>query len=223
MSAPPRRRGGSAARTSPSNATAPQRSPSSSATRASAAAASSSASRIVIPRSPSGADDSRPASISSSRSRSCSSRYWLLIGRPSRAVARQLTWRMSSSGWYSRISSNSVPSPSGPRAVTPWSRKRPRATASASRRAMCMSGNTRRSAWLSPLWSQRASPSGPVARVATGGSTWRPRRRAVTLASSPPSPSRGSISTLCGAAWRMRTSPPAGAGASILSFAGTPR
>ena len=49
--------------------------------------------------SPSGAADSRPASISSSRSRSCSSRYWLLIGRPSRAVARQLTWRMSSSGW----------------------------------------------------------------------------------------------------------------------------
>ena len=92
------RRGGSAARTSSSNATAPQRSPSSSATNASAAAASSSASRIVMRSSPIGAEDSRPASISSSRSRSCSSRYWLLIGRPSRAVARQLTWRMSSSG-----------------------------------------------------------------------------------------------------------------------------
>ena len=36
-----------------------------------------------------------------------------------RSVARQLTWRMSSSGSYSRIDSNSVPSPSGPRVSRP--------------------------------------------------------------------------------------------------------
>ena len=72
------------------------RSPRTSATAATATAASSAASRRV--RSPNGAAMRRPQSMTQTTSRSRSIRYWLLIGRSSRAVARQFTWRMSSSG-----------------------------------------------------------------------------------------------------------------------------
>ena len=74
----------------------PQRSPSSSATAATATAASIAASSRVPE--PAGAAISRPQSTTQTTSRSRSTRYWLLIGRPSRAAARQFTWRMSSSG-----------------------------------------------------------------------------------------------------------------------------
>ena len=47
---------------------------------------------------PIGAVINRPASRRQMTSRSCSTRYWLLIGRPVRAVASQLIWRTSSSG-----------------------------------------------------------------------------------------------------------------------------
>ena len=104
-SARPRRRaarpGRDAKRTPSSKAIAPKRSPTSSATSATAVSASRQASSTVgraPPGAGSGAADSRPASTTAITSRSCSIRYWLLIGRPSRAVARQLTWRTSSSG-----------------------------------------------------------------------------------------------------------------------------
>ena len=89
-----------------------------------------------------GAAMSRPTSSTQTTSRSCSTRYWLLIGRPMRDVASQLIWRTSSSGRYSRTDSNSVPSPSGPRVRCPGSRKRPRRSAITSRRAAGTSGYT---------------------------------------------------------------------------------
>ena len=85
---PPLRRGASRRRISASNTVTPHRSPSSSATSATIVTASTAASsawslRRVERRRPS----SGPASSRHTTSRSCSMRYSLLIGRPTRAVA----------------------------------------------------------------------------------------------------------------------------------------
>ena len=86
---PPARRGASRRRISESYTVTPQRSPSSSATSATIVTASTAASSALrsqpadVVGSRSGAAMSRPASSRHTTSRSCSMRYWLLIGRPS--------------------------------------------------------------------------------------------------------------------------------------------
>jgi hypothetical protein len=156
----PRRTGGTTRRGRSSKASVPQRSPTTSATAAMATAASTAtSSRVASPR---GARMSLPASSRSSRSRSRSTRNWLAMVRPTRAVARQLTWRISSSGTASRIDSKSVPRPSGPRRSCPASRKRPSRTARAMRRAPGTSGCTTISPSSPARPYQRPSPSGPV-------------------------------------------------------------
>jgi hypothetical protein len=59
--------------------------------------------------------------------------------------------------------------------------------------------------------------------VAVAGSVCLPRLRAVIVAVSAASASRGSMSTPAGAACRTRTVPPAGTVARAFSRAGTPR
>src|SRR5438132_1037689 len=83
---PPRRRGATRRRTVLSKATAPAWSPISSATRTTATAASSAASSLVSGTPEpgvalTGAAISRPESMQQITLRSCSTRYWLLIGR----------------------------------------------------------------------------------------------------------------------------------------------
>ena len=72
-------------------------------------------------------------------------------------------------------------------------------------------------------WCQAARPSGPVERVPTAGTSWRPRRRPSRLASSVPSPSRGSSASAGGTAWRTRTRDPPAASLRTVSATGTPR
>ena len=163
-SRPPSRRGASARRMAASNAIAPQRSPSSSA--ASATWRPRRGRRRAACRAPAGAPISRPQSIRHTTSWSCSIRYWLLIGRPRRAVARQLTWRMSSSGEYSRIDSKSVPSPSGPRRSLPVAAPRdPCAQLQRELRARGRFGYTRAPRLAVGGGASAPSPSGPTARA----------------------------------------------------------
>ena len=188
-----------------SNATTPTRSPTTSATAPMAAAASTAESRRV--RSSRGAPMSRPQSSRQITSRSCSIRYWFTIGRPVLDVASQFTCRTSSPSTYSRMASKTVPSPSGPRMRRPSVRKSPCRTSAAMRRAAGMSGYTL-NAWLFPTECvHRASPSGPVTRVATGGSSWWPRRSGVTSPSRPASEIEGSTRRSGVLGWRTRVRP----------------
>ena len=114
-------RGATSRSTRSAKASAPLRSPSASAVAQTAMRPSSATSSSVPP--PQAAALRRPASSRQRTSLSWSMRYWLDIGRPSLAVARQLIWRTSSSGAYSRTASKAVPRPKASARTAPGLRQ----------------------------------------------------------------------------------------------------
>ena len=148
---------------------------------------------------------------SSTTSRSCSTRYWLLIGRPIRArgppvdladvvVGEVVADRLEVGAEPERPPGAGRRDPgTGPVAPPPPAGGRP-------------AGRDRRGPRVgaTPVLPSGRARAGPSMRTAGAGSGWRPRRRATSLAVSDPSASRGSRSRSGGTGWRtLAFAPPA--------------
>ena len=215
-----------------SKAIAPQRSPTSSATSATAASTSSAASSTV-PRGRPGASPASGSAAAESRPASTSTHHVAVLldavlvahrppeprGRPPVDLAHVVVGQVVAD----ELEVGAEPErPAGRDALLAEAALADRAREPPRRRQVGVDGDLR----------GRARRGGPRSRGRAGracasrraGSSWRPRRRATSVASSAPSASRGASSRSGGAAWRIRTVvPAAGAVVRARSAAGTPR